>query len=263
MSEIVKNLPGGLPADFAEQLMGGIALSPINNLSSGGKPFVKMDKGGNWSFGPNSEPIQEGSLWIINPMSFIHGWVCWIQGDKNSKTSRAGEIMCSMAKPMPPQPEPSDGHPFTQQFGFDLKCRNGADEGVEAIYKTNSHGGTQAVSAIVDIFRRHFATPEGKAFPCPVISFGSDSYRHENYGTIYKPELEITDWADMNGRLASDGPHPAAAAVAEPAAPAPAPAVQASPAPQPAAARSKKPPLSVVQPPVAPPSGQRRRPVVS
>ena len=44
-----------------------------------------------------------------------------------------------------------------------------------------------------------------RAFPCPVIQFKSEKYKHSDYGWIHNPIFEVVDWADMQGNLKSDG----------------------------------------------------------
>ena len=249
------NLPGTLPDDFATELMAGVALSPILSVAGGGggKPYLKMDRTGEFSFGPASDPVQQGSQWAINPMSFQHGHVCWLDPGNGQKGKKLGEVMGPMTRPIPSEPDPIDGTPYKPQGAFGLKCLTGEDAGVEVQYVTPSNGGLQSVKAVVEAFQRHYAQPGGKNYPCPVVVMRSSSYPHPAYGKIFKPEFQVVGWADMNGNI-DDG----SGSLPKP-----------KPAPEPEAAVGKparKPPLEVVgKAPDTPraaeaPAGQRRRP---
>ena len=46
-----------------------------------GVAIVKMDKGGHWVFGADQTEIEEGSTWAVNPLSFVHGFIAWGDGE--------------------------------------------------------------------------------------------------------------------------------------------------------------------------------------
>ena len=45
-----------------------------------GVVFLKMDKSGHWVFGVDRDEVEAGSLWAVNPFSFVHGYVAWGMG---------------------------------------------------------------------------------------------------------------------------------------------------------------------------------------
>ena len=255
------NVPA-IPSDFATRLMAGIAQSrATTTIGAGGKPILRLLKDGLWVFGQTNEEVQEGSTWVVNPMSLAHGWVCWIE------STIAGQIMVSMAEDCPPRPAPIDGFNFEAQRSFDLKCLTGDDAGIEVVYKSSSMGGVEKVTDLIGHIRPRLVT----AHPCPILSLEQEHYQSKKYGRIYKPVFTITGWADMNGTPEGT----AALAAAPAAAPAPAPArkkkapvaAAAAAAPPVAAAPPAAEPAPVAQPaPVAPQPtaaghvGQRRRP---
>jgi hypothetical protein len=218
MNDIVKPNTTSLPADYADQLMAGIAASPVMNASiGGGNPLLKMEKGsGTWVIGQANDEMQDGSRWLVNPVSFMHGWVCWVDGAAGAKNRKAGEVMGPMTRTAPPQPDPIEGKAFAAQGSFELKCMEGVDEGLQVIYRSPSQGGVEAISTLVQAFQRHFA--QDRAHPCPIVVMKSTNYQHPNWGKTYKPVFEIVGWADMDGNIAGA----AAAAVAPPAAAEPA-----------------------------------------
>jgi hypothetical protein len=251
MNDIVKpNTNTTLPADYADQLMAGVASSPVMNAAvGGGNPLMKLDKGtGLWVLGQKNDEVQEGARWLVNPITFMHGWVCWIQGVNGAKNRKAGEVMGPMTRAAPPQPDPIDDKPFTPQGSFELKCMEGVDEGLQAIYRSPSQGGVEGISTLVQAFQRHFV--QDRAYPCPIVMLKNTSYTG-NYGRVYKPVFEIVGWADMDGNIAGATVTP------------PAPAEATKPA------SARKPPLRALETPPAEPApvstqqahiGQRRRP---
>jgi hypothetical protein len=258
MDQKTKNLPT-IPDDYAQKLMAGVAASRATmSTGGGGAMLMKMDRmDGHWNYGQQNELVQEGSRWIINPTLFGHGWVCWVQASQGVKGRKAGELMCSMVEDFPAEPPLAEGkYPWAKQYSCVLKCMEGDDEGTEALYKGSSMGGTEAMAALIDAFKRNFA--HDRTHPCPVVTLESSSYANTTYGgRTYKPIFNIVDWADMNGNLASAGP---AAALEEP--------VEE---PAPVATRARKAPLraasapeeAAMTEPVPTPqihTGQRRRP---
>ena len=259
MSDITKR-SDSLPADFVSRLMSGIAESRATTIIPGGKPFFRLMKNGRYVFGPNNEEMQDGSHWAVNIMSMAHGWSCWVDGGPNQANALAGEVMTAMTNPLPPRPDPIGDAAYKDQRSFEMKCLDGADQGTEVIYKINSVGGIRAVAELLDAIHAQLAWASD--YPCPVLTFSSDSYPHKKWGTIYVPIFTVVGWADMNGNLQGDDqpslPLADRVPTAEPVRPAPEPA------------RKRKAPLGTAPAapaePVAPAPtaqthiGQRRRP---
>ena len=42
------------------------------DVGPSGSVIIKMDKTGHWVFGADQTEIEDGSLWAINPFSFVH-----------------------------------------------------------------------------------------------------------------------------------------------------------------------------------------------
>jgi hypothetical protein len=270
------NVPA-LGADFIAKLMGGIAESRATTVIAGGKPFFRLSRAGIFIYGQNNEEVQEGSRWAVNIMSMSHGWSCWVDGGPGQANSLAGEVMTPMSVSKPPLPEPIDGTPFKEQRSFEMKCMNGEDKGVEVIYKINSVGGMRAIDGLLAaIYDQLAANP---AYPCPVLTFSSESYPHKKWGEIFVPIFNIVGWCDLNGTM--QGAKVVSITTGQTVQPPPAEPLKAEP---PKPARRRKPPvveaappadLTVAAPPVAPQApvqpvptaqthvGQRRRPAAS
>jgi hypothetical protein len=252
MNDIVKRSLGStaLSNDLADRLLAGIEESQATTLvAGGGKDLIKLSKNdGTWNVGQADEPMQVGSKWWINLLSICHGYICWSNYQGTRKNERLGEVMVPMYEPKPPKPGPIDGFNFAEQRSFEAVCLNGEDEGAEVQFKNGSVGTMKGFKKLEDAVKSQLRTD--RAYPCPVIQFKSEKYKHSDYGWIWNPVFEIVDWADMQGNLKSAGE---AAPVDVPEPPKPAPAAAAAP-------RRSKPALveDNAVPPVRP--AQRRRP---
>lgn len=189
-----------LTDEFLNQLQTGIDNAIAQTHVGAGKPFIRLLKDGSWVYGPSNEEVQEGSSWVLNLMSFGHGWCCWVDGGAN-KNELKGEAMGSVFQPRPAQPLPIEGTPFAEQFSFELKCLDGDDEGAEVLYKTASYGGKSAVVSLLDAIRKRAATE--RVFVFPVLELQVDHYNHSKWGKTYTPVFEIVGWANANGELSA------------------------------------------------------------
>ena len=176
MTDIVKR-GEQLPADYISRLMSGIAESRAQTIVAGGKPFFRMGRSGAFIFGQSNEEVQEGSRWAVNIMTMSHGYSCWVDGGQNQANALAGEVMTAMTNPLPPRPDPIGDAAYKDQRSFEMKCLDGADAGTEVIYKINSVGGIRAVAELLDAIHAQLA--HAPAYPCPVLTFSSDSYPHK------------------------------------------------------------------------------------
>jgi hypothetical protein len=257
MTEISPRTQGtAIGADLLGKLKSGIAESRANTVIAGGKPLLRLLRDASWVFGQKDDPVEEGSLWAINPLSIAHGWVAWTNHQNGQKNSIVGEVMTAVHSPKPERPAPVDGWAFTEQRMFELRCMNGDDEGTEVTYKISSVGGMRAVDDLL-------ATLQGQLnsnplYPCPVVELLSDSYQHTTYGKIYVPILQVEDWATMDGLLLSEETPAVAAAPPPPPPPPPAP-VAAAPVPKPTRKSAAAAPAPAA--PVEPEPTARRRPI--
>jgi hypothetical protein len=202
MTAIVKfgaaNLPA--PSGLASALrgMGATAAAPS------GVMFLRMDKTGHWVYGQDSVEVEDGSLWAVNPYSFVHGFVAWGDG------LMLGSKMVAINEPLPDLgPAPAGAQQgWQKQIGFDLVCISGEDEGINLRFAGTSMGSIKASGALgLQIADRVDTDP---TTPVPVVSLSSDSYiSKKGFGRIYNPIFSVQKWISL------DGPE------AEPEAPAP------------------------------------------
>jgi hypothetical protein len=158
-----------------------------------GVAIIKMDKGGHWVFGAEQTEIEEGSTWAVNPLSFVHGFIAWGDGEV------LGEKMVSIANPLPDLDEAPTGAKkgWESQVGMSLKCVSGEDKGMEARYTVTSVGGKRAVQTLAVALADQVEKDQTK--PVAIVRLKKDSYQHKSYGKIYTPVFEIVEWMSMDG----------------------------------------------------------------
>ena len=158
-----------------------------------GVAIIKMDKGGHWVFGADQTEVEEGSTWAVNPLSFVHGFIAWGDGDV------LGEKMVSIANPLPDLDEAPPGAKkgWESQVGMSLKCVSGEDKGLEARYTVTSVGGKRAVQTLAVALADQVEKDQTK--PVAIVRLKKDSYQHKSYGKIYTPVFEIVEWMSMDG----------------------------------------------------------------
>jgi len=158
-----------------------------------GVAIIKMDKGGHWVFGAEQTEIEEGSTWAVNPLSFVHGFIAWGDGEV------LAEKMVSIANPLPQLDEAPPGAKkgWESQVGMSLKCVSGEDKGMEARYTVTSVGGKRAVQTLAVALADQVEKDQSK--PVAIVRLKKDSYQHKSYGKIYTPVFEIVEWMSMDG----------------------------------------------------------------
>jgi hypothetical protein len=170
-----------------------------------GVAIIKMDKGGHWVFGAEQTEIEEGSTWAVNPLSFVHGFIAWGDGEV------LAEKMVSIANPLPDLDEAPPGAKkgWESQVGMSLKCVSGEDKGLEARYTVTSVGGKRAVQTLAVALADQVEKDQTK--PVAIVRLKKDSYQHKSYGKIYTPVFEIVEWMSMDGEAPEGAPEEAPA----------------------------------------------------
>ena len=207
-----------LPANI-----GNMATALAASVVAAGSPigtdqYMKCAKG-EWSYGADDTQPEEDSVWAVNPMGFQHGFISWGSKSRGNAGVMTGEYMVPATDPMP------DGDllavvngDWSKAVAVQLRCTNGEDEGIQAVYKTNSSGGRKAYAKLLQAL---VARIDGGAAKCvPLVKLGVDSYNHKEYGKIYTPEMEVVGWTDMEGMPTDEQPETLAAPEAEAAVPA-------------------------------------------
>jgi hypothetical protein len=183
----------GLPAVSS---LGDALRSIQTDVGPAGVAILKMDKTGHWVFGADQTEVQDGSLWAINPFSFVHGFIAWGDGEV------LGEKMVPVSTPLP-EMEPAHANAkrgWEPQVGMSLKCLDGEDEGLECRFSTTSVGGKRAVSALAVAIATQVDTDQSK--PVAVVKLKKEHYQHKSYGRIFTPVFEVVKWIGMDGNAA-------------------------------------------------------------
>jgi hypothetical protein len=191
-------------------------LPPVSSLSvalrqlekdvgPAGSVILKMDKRGDWVFGADQTEVDEGTLWAVNPFSFVHGYIAWGDGEV------LGEKMVSVSHPLPEMEAAPAGakRGWETQVGMSLKCISGPDNGLEVRYSVTSVGGKRAVQGLAVAIAQQVESDQSK--PVPVVTLKRDHYTHKSYGKIYTPVFEVQEWMSMDGDKA-EGDEPKAEA---------------------------------------------------
>jgi hypothetical protein len=210
MNEITKFGSANLPT--AQSLAQSLRAASSAAATSGAV-ILKMDKTGHWVYGGEQTEIEDDSLWAVNPLSFVHGFIAWGEGQP------LGEKMGPVSQPLPEVdgPPPGAKNGWETQVGFSLKCITGEDAGMEARFTTVSVGGKKAWAVLALAVSTQVEKDETK--PVPVVLLKKGHYAHKKYGKVFTPDFEVVKWVSMAGPAAA-----APAAEAEPEAEEPAPA---------------------------------------
>jgi hypothetical protein len=212
VSNIVAFSQAGLPAVSSLST----ALRAIAPDVGSATVIVKMDKTGHWVFGADQTEVEDGSLWAVNPFSFVHGFIAWGADKTPVAGTVLGEKMVGITQPLPemgPAPE-NNARGWEPQVGFSLKCISGEDASMEARFAVTSVGGRRAVQGLAVAIAAQVEKDQTK--PVPVIVLGKDHYQHKSYGRVYVPVLDVQHWVGMDG-AADEATEPAEAPAAEPA----------------------------------------------
>ena len=162
-------------------------------IGPAGTVIIKMDKTGHWVFGADQTEIEDESTWAINPLSFVHGYIAWGDGEV------LGEKMVSVSQPLPElEPAPPNAKKgWETQVGLSMKCISGEDKGLEARYTTTSVGGKRSVQTLAVAIATQVDKDQSK--PVPIVTLGKEHYTHKSYGRIFTPVFNIQEWVGMDG----------------------------------------------------------------
>ena len=158
-----------------------------------GMTIIKMDRAGHWVFGADQTEVEDGSLWAVNPFSFVHGYIAWGDGVV------LAEKMAPVSEPLPetgPAPEGAK-RGWEMQIGMSLACINGEDEGLQARYTVTSLGGKRAVQGLALTVADQADKHPDKFVP--VVELKKEHYQHKSYGRIHVPVFNIVDWKALDG----------------------------------------------------------------
>lgn len=191
------------------------ALRKIDVSVAGDVALIKMDKTGHWVFGPDALECEADADWVVDPTSFMHGYIAWGDG------SPLAEAMAPITAPLPdldPAPQGAT-RGWEKQFAVGMKCLTGSDEGTLVLYKATSTGGVKAVHRLAQEVAAQIQLCEAEGFelaPCPIVRLGVESYAHKKYGKIFTPIFDVQEWATLADLRGDEDNAPAPAPEPEP-----------------------------------------------
>ncbi len=193
MSNIVTFSGAKLPAVTSSLSVALRAAASESSKGGDGSVILKMDKTGHWVFGADQTEVESESTWAVNPLSFVHGYIAWGEGEV------LGEKMVGIDSPLPEldAAPPGAKRGWEQQIGMSLKCLTGEDAGVEARYTITSVGGKKAVQQLALSLAEQVDKDPTKVVP--VVKLQKDHYVHKSYGRIYTPVFSVQTWVSMDG----------------------------------------------------------------
>lgn len=176
-----------------------------------GVPFLRFLTDGEWVFGQEDNVLKEGTELLVNVLSIKQGYTCWTnRAVGEGKNEKLGEEMFNLGQPIPsklelPRMEDSKSGKaceWKDQMSVEMKILDGKHKGTQVLYTASSVGGLNTLRGIMDAILARMDEGTESVFPC--VSLGSDSYKHNKYGKTYVPVLDISGWADMNGKFEDD-----------------------------------------------------------
>ena len=185
------------------------ALANVNTaaiIGRSGLPMMlfKREGSGTWGFGQKRTIPEAGSRWAVNPLTFKYGYICF--GDSNKVVD---ERLVPVSQPKPVITElPNTGFPWQEEWAVNMKCLDGADAGVEVIFKATTDGGVKAIVILVDQVRDRINSGQHDGKIAPIVLLEKDSYQHSEHGRVWIPVLNTVDWMSLDGPAPTPEPAP-------------------------------------------------------
>jgi hypothetical protein len=172
-------------------------LSAAVRVTAGGRSLLKLSKTGQWNFGVDNVRLEAGTFLVVNPASFASGFVAWHKGQIEGEYMNPIESGPVNYRSLP---EVNSKQGWQAQLGVLMATLD--DPPLNLEYKTNSVGGIKALSKLMGEIAFGLKADSRRVFP--VISIGSDSYIHREWGEVFTPVFEIAYWLDENGNRVED-----------------------------------------------------------
>lgn len=197
---------GGALASLAglQKMLAGVSTAAITGRVGLPMMLFKREGSGTWMFGQKRTIVEPGSRWAVNPMTFQYGFISF-----NDNNKRADERLVSVGQPKPLATElPNTGFSWQEEWAVNMKCLDGADAGVEVIYKANTDGGIKAIVITLDEVRNRLNGGQHDGNIVPIVVHDKDSYVHKQYGKTWLPILNIVGWMSFDGPAPAPTPEP-------------------------------------------------------
>ena len=203
-SKPVVPAPAGGALAAVATLQAALANVPIG-IGRTGLPmmlFKSREDGGTWGFGQRRTIPEEGSRWAVNPLTIQ--WGCISFGDGNKVV---GERLVPITQPKPLIADmPDTTFPWQEEWSVNMKCLDGADAGVEVIFKATTDGAIKAIELLVDELRNRLNGNQHNGKIVPIVLLEKDGYQHPKHGPTAIPVLTIVDWMSLDGPAPTSTP---------------------------------------------------------
>jgi len=177
------------------------ALANVEKDLIGGMTILKFAKG-DWTYGSTGTEVSKDSRWMVDPFSFIHGFIAWGHGRPVEEvTAPMTEALPKIGPPPQESLEDDDkGNPgkgWQRLSGFSLKCISGPDKGTVARFTSSSDGGRKAIKVLLKEIEDQLEVDE-YAY-CPIVKLGTDFYMHpdKTVGKVKTPTFEVLEWSEV------------------------------------------------------------------
>src|SRR6516225_9039037 len=100
------------------------------------------------------------------------------------------------------------GFPWQEEWSVNMKCLDGADAGVEVVFKATTDGGLKAIVMMVDLVRDRIDSGQHDGKIVPIVQLEKDSYPHSQHGRVRFPVLKTIDWMSLDGPAPTPTPTP-------------------------------------------------------
>jgi len=103
---------------------------------------------------------------------------------------------------------PDTTFPWQEEWSVNMKCLDGADAGVEVIFKATTDGAIKAIVLLVDELRNRLNGNQHNGKIVPIVLLEKDGYQHPKHGPTAIPVLTIVDWMPLDGPAPTPAPKP-------------------------------------------------------
>jgi hypothetical protein len=188
---------GGLPASLAG-LVAGLRETAREFAESGAAlPLLKLAKSGAWTVGKDEDVVGDGTQAVVNVLGIERGYVCWGRGADEGQL--LGSEMRPLSRPAPdPDKLPTLNGDWEKVIAIPMSLLLDGGRTYPVIYNAKSKGAKDAAESLLMAVADQASA--GKPY-VPVIALQTDSYRHQKYGRIYKPVLQVVRWMTVEQAL--------------------------------------------------------------
>jgi len=196
----------------------------VDRLAEGQVDLLKMGKFGTdngkgygpWSYGIDRTPVHEGSVWVIDPTTFKHGYMAYPRDPENPNKlmkKPPKEVFVPWYEKKPEKPatvsefDEDEGkeleYEFKDAYAMNLVCESSPDEnnvGAYVLYSDSKKLAMQTCAKLHQAFRQRFlAGQDGrpeliKEFYPRVRLSHAEPYLKQFSSKYNKPEIEILHW---------------------------------------------------------------------